>query len=97
MDEFSRRDQLIEELKQQIAPQNLKYSLEQIKQPQITIETNPWMEDEIYVADASSVKYSSRAINRGFIDLSTYKNTNMRKFWSSKIKTVFLLLLKYQQ
>jgi exonuclease VII small subunit len=41
MDEFSRRDQLIEELKQQIAPQNLKYSLEQIKQPQITIETNP--------------------------------------------------------
>ena len=89
VDEFSRRDQMIEELKQQITPQNVKYKMEQTKQPKLTIEANPRMEEEIYAADASSVKYSSRAVNRGFIDLSGYKNKNNRKPISFKCDYIY--------
>lgn len=86
MDEFSQRDQLIEELKQQTTPQALNYNLEQAKKPKCSIETTQWVENEIFAADANSAKYSSRAVNHGFIDLSKCKSNNMRKLTSFKPK-----------
>jgi len=63
-EDYSWRDKMIEDIRSQLISQPIFQSYDLPNLQKLTIDSNNGLDDDIYVGEPSSIKYSHRAVNR---------------------------------